>query len=79
MAVNPVTNKVYIASGFISSNMTVIDGLTNTATTLAAGSYPTPVVVNAVTNTVYAVNSTTSTVTVINGATDSAGGACQRV
>jgi YVTN family beta-propeller protein len=71
MVVNPVTNKVYLASGAISANMTVIDGLTNTASTLAAGSYPTPVVVNAVTNTVYAVNSTTSTVTVINGATDS--------
>src|SRR5258708_32192580 len=39
VAVNPVTNKVYVANRD-SNNVTVIDGATNTTTTVAAGSDP---------------------------------------
>ena len=37
IAVNPVTNKIYVANQN-SSSVTVIDGATNTTTTVAAGS-----------------------------------------
>jgi YVTN family beta-propeller protein len=39
VAVNPVTNRVYIANQS-SSNVTVIDGATNATTTVPAGSSP---------------------------------------
>jgi len=39
VAVNPVTNKIYVANGG-SNNVTVIDGATNTPTTVSAGAYP---------------------------------------
>ena len=37
VAVNPVTNKIYVANTG-SDNVTVIDGATNATTTVAAGS-----------------------------------------
>ena len=39
MAVNPVTNKIYVANHG-SDNVTVIDGATNDTTTVAAGIGP---------------------------------------
>ena len=39
MAVNPVTNKIYVAN-YDSDNVTVIDGATNATTTVAAGAQP---------------------------------------
>ena len=36
VAVNPVTNKIYVANDD-SNNVTVIDGANNTTTTVAAG------------------------------------------
>ena len=70
MAVNPVTNKIYVAN--YSSNVTVIDGATNSTTTVGTGtsSYPTAVAVNPVTNKIYVLNYNSNTVTVIDGATD---------
>jgi len=41
VAVNPVTNKVYVANNG-SNNVTVIDGATNVTTTVAAGTDPAP-------------------------------------
>ena len=39
VAVNPVTNKIYVAN-YSSDNVTVIDGATNSTTTVAAGNTP---------------------------------------
>ena len=41
VAVNPVTNKIYVANED-DSNVTVIDGATNSTTTVAAGFAPGP-------------------------------------
>src|SRR6266851_7931944 len=49
VAVNPVTNKIYVAN-FNSANVTVIDGATNATTTVGAGTNPVAAAVNPVTN-----------------------------
>jgi len=81
VAVNPATNKIYVAS----SQVIVIDGATNSATTIsdpnatASGLFPVAIAVNTTTNKIYVANnngggSTTSnpgTVTVIDGLTNS--------
>ena len=41
VAVNPVTNKIYVAN-YSSNNVTVIDGATNGTTTVAAGTHSVP-------------------------------------
>ena len=69
VAVNPVTNKTYIANRF-SANVTVIDGATNTTATVPTGITPNAVAVNPVTNKIY-VATFSSTVTVIDGADNS--------
>jgi YVTN family beta-propeller protein len=55
VAVNPVTNKIYVAN-YSSQNVTVIDGATNATTTVMAGSYPDALAVNPVTNKIYVAN-----------------------
>src|SRR5580700_9056251 len=70
VAVNSVTNQVYVAN-YSSSDVTVIDGATNSTTTVAAGTNPYAVAVNSVTNQVYVANYTSNNVTVIDGATNS--------
>jgi hypothetical protein len=52
LAVNPVTNKIYVASGPIA----VIDGVTNATTSISVGSVPGAVAVNPVTNKIYVAN-----------------------
>ena len=69
VAVNPVTNKIYVANQG-SPNLTVIDGATNTTTTVAAGTNPNAVAVNPVTNKIYVANLFSNNVTVIDGATN---------
>ncbi len=70
VAVNPVTNKIYVGN-FNSNNVTVIDGATNATTTVAAGSNPFALAVNPVTNKIYVASSVNSNnVTVIDGATN---------
>jgi len=64
VAVNPVTNKVYVAN-WTSNNVTVIDGATNVTTTVAAGMQPHAVAVNPVTNKVYIANNGSANVTVM--------------
>jgi hypothetical protein len=49
VAVNPVTNKTYVASGPI----TVMDGATNAITSIYAVGFPVAVAVNPVTNKIY--------------------------
>ncbi len=48
VAVNPVTNKIYVANDH-SSNVTVIDGATNTTVSVAAGPGAAATAVNPVT------------------------------
>ncbi len=50
---NPVTNKIYVAN-FAGNNVTMIDGATNSTTTVPAGLRPVAVAVNSVTNKIYA-------------------------
>src|SRR5450759_3536786 len=68
VAINSVTNKIYVPN-FLSSNVTVIDGATDSTATVPAGGEPVMAALNAVTNRIYVANSTTNTVTVIDGAT----------
>jgi YVTN family beta-propeller protein len=69
VAANPVTNKIYVASGPI----TVIDGATNATTSLNSGGFPVAVAVNPVTNKIYFADqaSTPGRVIVIDGTTNS--------
>ncbi len=69
IAVNPVTNLIYVANEG-SNTVTVIEGSTNATTTVAAGSNPQAIAVNPVTNMIYEVNEIDNTMTVINGATN---------
>ncbi len=66
MAVNPVTNKIYVANQN-SANVTVIDGTNNTTATVAAGTTPIAVALNPVTNKIYVANENSANVTVIDG------------
>jgi YVTN family beta-propeller protein len=68
VAVNPVTDKIYVGNGQCAAgSVTVIDGATNATTTVAGGGGS--VAVNPVTNTIYA-STGNQTVAVIDGATN---------
>jgi len=60
VAVNPVTNKIYVAN-FLSKQCTVIDGATNATATVATGTSPFAMAVNPVTNNIYVANQNTTT------------------
>jgi YVTN family beta-propeller protein len=66
MAVNPVTNRVYVANGD-SDNVTIIDGSDNHTTSVDVGVSPSAFAVNPVTNRVYVANFIGDNVTVIDG------------
>jgi YVTN family beta-propeller protein len=69
--VNPSTNKIYFANPSdyptVGGNNTVLmlDGATNTSTSLTVGNTPAAIAVNPVTNKVYVANSGSNNVTVI--------------
>ena len=65
-----MTNKIYVAN-YSSNTVTVIDGATNSTTTVGTGSQPFAAAVNPVTNKIYVANYNSNTVTVIDGATNS--------
>ncbi len=69
VAVNPVTNKIYIANSG-SNNVTVVDGATNTFTTVndTHATSPVAIAVNSLTNMVYVANSGSNNVSVFSGA-----------
>ena len=69
VAVNPVTNKIYVAN-VGGKNVTVIDGATNFTTTVNAGTQPSSIGVNPVTNKIYVANAISNNVTVIEGASN---------
>src|SRR5947209_4338776 len=68
IAINPVTNKVYVAND-LSNDVTVLDGATGTTTTIAVGTGPQHIAVNPTTNKIYVSNVRASSVSVIDGAT----------
>jgi DNA-binding beta-propeller fold protein YncE len=85
LAVNPVTNKIYVTTPcgsdptcFSAGTVTVIDGVTNNTITVNAGVAPWAIAVNPVTNKVYVANNygndptgySSGTVTVIDGITN---------
>ena len=70
VAVNPDTNRIYTANAG-SSNVSVIDGASNTVVdTVAVGDYPYGVAVNPDTNRIYVANSDSDNVSVIDGASN---------
>ncbi|MBI1785461.1 YncE family protein, partial [Candidatus Sumerlaeota bacterium] len=72
IAINPVTNKIYVAN-FSSNNVTVIDGTTHATTTVGTGgSGPIAIAVNPVTNKIYVCNYLSDNVTRILGSNDTA-------
>jgi YVTN family beta-propeller protein len=70
IAVNPVTNKIYVAN-FSGNTVSVIDGASNTIATINVGMGPSAEAVNTITNKIYVANFTDNSVTVIDGATNS--------
>jgi YVTN family beta-propeller protein len=67
LAVNPVTNKTYIANAG-SNTVSVLDVPTNSTEAVPVGTNPVAVGVNPVTNTIYVANEGSNNVTAINGA-----------
>jgi YVTN family beta-propeller protein len=69
VAVNPVTNKIYVAN-YISpgASVTVIDGATNDTSLVAVMNYPEAMALNPVTNRIFVAGS--NTVMVIDGASN---------
>ncbi len=55
IAINPVTNKVYVTN-LSDSSVTVIDGATNTTVTVLVGSLPRAVALNPANNRIYVAN-----------------------
>jgi uncharacterized repeat protein (TIGR02543 family) len=68
MAVNPVTNKVYV-SDYQHGNIVEIDGATNATTTIGGLSGPGGVAVNPATNKIYVTNLNDRSVAVVDAAT----------
>jgi DNA-binding beta-propeller fold protein YncE len=66
VAVNPITNKVYVSQGF---NVTVVDGATHATTTVATGAGQSGLAIDPATNKVY-VSSIGKNIAVIDGATN---------
>jgi YVTN family beta-propeller protein len=70
IAVNAVTNQIYVANG--GGTVTVIDGTTNATTTVTVGAVAVGIAANSVTNKIYVANAGGNSVTVIDGATNTA-------
>ena len=68
VAVNPVTNKIYVVNHCQDCQsggaVTVIDGATNSTQAVSVGAYPGYVAVNSVTNKIYVSNLCGSDITV---------------
>ena len=69
LAVNPVTNKIYVTNG---NNVSVIDGVSNTVVTTTGlpSNNLTAIAVNPVTNFIYITTQSIGIVMAVNGATD---------
>jgi YVTN family beta-propeller protein len=69
VVVNPKTSKVY-AVNTGNNTVTVMNGSTNSITTVGVGTEPMAISINPVTNKIYVGNSGSGTVSVIDGTTD---------
>ncbi|MBI1876286.1 MAG: YncE family protein, partial [Acidobacteria bacterium] len=70
LAVNPVSNRVYI-SNYCSNAVSVVDGATDTEiVSVRVGAYPLAMEVNLTTNQIYVANRHDGTVSVIDGLTN---------
>jgi hypothetical protein len=69
IAVNPVTNMVYVASG-TNNVVTVINGSTFATSTVSVGSGPVAIDIDTSTNKVFVANQAGSSITEIDGATN---------
>ena len=78
MAVNPVTNKIYVGTtataGLPPYELKIIDAATNSLRTLTLQDNPSDIAINPVTNKIYVVSAIGHNATVINGETDAAMG-----
>src|SRR5438477_9942714 len=70
IAINPVTNKIYIPNGIGDNQLAIIDGATEAVTTVPAGTNPKAVALNPTTNKIYVANEFSNTVTVVDGTTN---------
>lgn len=70
VAVNSVTNKIYVTNSG-SNNVTVVNGPNHMTTTVPVGTGPAAVAVNPVTNKIYVANMGSANITVIDGANHS--------
>ena len=75
VAINKVTNRIYVADFLGATGVTVIDGTTHSTTTVPAGFRPLAMAVNEVTNKIYVVNEggivfAKGSITVIDGVTN---------
>jgi len=69
IAVNPITNKIYVANPD-SNTVSVIDSTTGNVTNIRVGISPIAIGVDDTTNKIYVANSGSDTVSVINGDSD---------
>jgi YVTN family beta-propeller protein len=69
LAVNPVTNKVYMVNE-LANGVSVFDATAGTTTTVPVGQRPQFIALNPVTNKVYVNNAGDATLSIIDGATD---------
>jgi YVTN family beta-propeller protein len=68
LAINSVTNQIYVANYF-DNTVTAINGSNNSTVTIPVGSYPTAIALNPSSNKIYVANLAINTVTVIDGLT----------
>ncbi len=73
MAVNLLTNKIYVANRN-SNDVTVIDGADNSTVTVPVGTQPRGIAVNLATNKIYVANASGGGVTEIDGITNATAG-----
>jgi YVTN family beta-propeller protein len=67
VAVNPVTNKIYVINQTPKGTLTVVDGATNAVTSIPVGGMPSALDINTVTNRIYVANYADGTVSVVDG------------
>src|SRR5438270_701169 len=56
IAINPVSNKIYIPNGIGDNQLAIIDGATEAVTAVNVGNTPEAVALNATTNKIYVAN-----------------------
>src|SRR5437870_7225599 len=70
IAINPVTNKIYIPNGISANQLAVIDGATEAVSMVPTGTNPGAVALNPTTNKIYVANQFSNTISVVDGATN---------